>query len=269
MAKIPTSNYGNGQTFTCSVSATVYPRGDYEYAVSIFGTADRLYEPLDAGSRNQYTKFNVLLESKYPIHFQPYPTEDYGTILIPFVYADSFENPKAFPLHINALMHTNYEHMYTSGKYIRGNIDIFMDTTVKNSGGGGGGTIDNYRTVGQLNRSYRTDETSITTRAITSMKEFKVNFWSGKYPDPPEITPHTANAPLSIIHFYDIKGETQPGSETSTFTVLSYYPSLINGELKDGDYTSRYTSQIGYVNNPTYSSYAEWRAACEALRTGS
>ena len=74
MAKIPTSNYANDQTFTCSVPAEVYAGGDYPHKVILRATNSiQKSRESDTGLymyTNESSQTALFVQSRFPIFVQ-------------------------------------------------------------------------------------------------------------------------------------------------------------------------------------------------------
>ena len=240
MAKIPTSNYANRQTFTCSVPAEVVQApGDYEYKIAVFN--DYYWE----NTRYHYTtkiRINEIIESNYPIFF--YDGLDDGVIC---GYDDSYgqANPRC---------------MFSVSKI------VLFEHAGRPHGTISGSIVANYKgpvfhaDIGKEYGSWIADNSgSISLRGATGeVEDCRTPVWRGRRANPP--------TPSAIETWYWDYSEINLGN--NDYIVLMAY--LFNGTRESlGQIVETASYYIGNLNNPTYNSYDEWKAACRALESGS
>ena len=273
MAKNPTSNYTNGRTFTCSVPATVYPRDDYEYAVSVFGTMENDYPDYSSGyRRHSKLNYNMLIESSFPIYFETVTGSSSYIGEVKGLCLYTLRNPwtvgglrVTVPARAKAILSASaYEYNEQTG-------------TVR-SRASGGSFVDIIGKETQYDSAYKRNDSNFgflvdypfddktdtncdsivvpTNNEIVSA--FRFNYHSGN-----GFTKGNNSVFCNVV-IHNLK--TQSGSSTDLMAGGYIFLKNGTGGIKE---TDKYTFSIGNLNNPTYNSFEEWQAACDELRTGS
>ena len=237
MAKTKSSKFQDSRTFTCSVPAmVVQPPGEYEYKVAIFNKWRFENPPYGAYG---VASINAIMESNYPLFFYDGASDSGMPCITPCLY-DTY-NQTANPMCMMAI-----------------------SKIVQYDGGGRGypspasGTVvAKYKspafrgTCGYSHGNWTTDcEGTYTLMGGISLRSCTTTFDRSKNSSPP-----------SHVSFWD-----------NLVVDLDDYPHLVslpsvlfNGRIESGTYVEEASYYIGNLNNPTFESYLDWRAACREM----